>query len=138
MISSAPSKPFISAGLVEDPLYVFAVQRCPTLVDLDDEGSNLVILSNGSDVAAIYRRAAGPTQSWQRFIQWLPWASRETAILDAREMDRWMFQRRSAASIVDRIAVNNDGGRAFLEEIGATLVGQDEHEAIYQTVGALH
>ena len=117
--------------------YEFAFHSSPFLPNLDADGENLVILYGRSNVYALYRRALGLAQAWQRFVQWHPSASREAAIVAAREMDEWMFEHRSARAIIDRLGIGNENGRAFVEEVGARLVAKDGCEAYYLTTAAL-
>lgn len=141
MISCFPSDSFIAAGPTRAPAadvaYEFAFHSSPFLPDLDADGENLVILYGPSNVYALYRRALGLAQAWQRFIQWHPSVSRKAAVTSAREMDGWLFKHRSARAIIDRLGIRNDNGRAFVEEAGAKLVAEDGGEAYYLTTAAL-
>ena len=109
----------------------------PVLLDPDDE-ANVVILSNGVDTAVAYRRCAGKMRAWAQFVEYLPETPPSRAARTVAEMAAWMFEHLGASAILASAKPGNDHAQAFSAASGASLVHQNDDEAIYQITGALH
>ena len=138
MIRRETPETFLATAPVDPAFHAFALQEHPLLVPLDDSPDNLVILSNGVDVAGVYRRSAGRLGIWQHFVDYLPSRPRPEAAKVAATMAEWMFEHLGAFGIWAFTSSGNAKARAFVEASGGRLISEAGDRDLFEITRHVH
>jgi len=104
----------------------------------DDPDANLVILSNGKDVATAFRRTSGSGHVWQHVTEYLPSCQLDGAVSTASAMTAWMFAHYPVHGLCSVVPDGDRTFHAFSQAIGGRPVHWFQGETVYEILGRTH